>query len=196
MGNIIKHKPENLLTKIGKLLQKQGEANDLILFEALSDTTIEIAVSRQSRSFNQLLKVDGVNENDIVKVISGLITRVVNMSYSLPAPVTQFHAVIMAIRLMLREEMGFEDAVMIIQKGLFGEFGRIYNKFDLDTWDGWINKYLDQRTDELERQHQEKKMSVGSPVRDSRVVMISDKLVVSPGKAPDEKYFKTKTLNQ
>ena len=177
-------------------MQKQGEANDLILFEALSDTTIETAVSRQSRSFNQLLKVDGVNENDIVKVISGLITRVVNMSYSLPAPVTQFHAVIMAIRLMLREEMGFEDAVMIIQKGLFGEFGRIYNKFDLDTWDEWINKYLDQRTDELERQHQEKKMSVGSPVRDSRVVMISDKLVVSPGKAPDEKYFKTKTLNQ
>jgi len=172
-------------------LKKQGEANDLILFEALNSTTTEIAVSRHSRSFNQLLNIDNVKENDIVKVISGLITRAVNMSYVLPQPVTRFHAVIMTTRLMRHEEMGFEDAVMIIKKGLYGEFGRIYNKFDLDTWDEWINKYLDQRIDESERQQQEKKANLGSPIRDSRVVEMTDKLVVKPGKAPDEKYFKT-----
>ena len=34
----------------------------------------------------------------------------------------------------LTPELSIEDSCVIIKKGVFGEFGKTYNKFDLDTW--------------------------------------------------------------
>jgi len=166
--------------------------NYLGLFKLIQTVDIKVAVSRESRSFNQLINIDGVKKSEVIQLISGMVFSLITQAYNVSEKLNEFQTTIMASRLMEHEEMGIEDAALLIKKGLFGEFGRIYNKFDLDTWDEWINKYLDQRIDESERQQQEKKANLGSPIRDSRVVEMTDKLVVKPGKAPDEKYFKTK----
>jgi len=178
-------------TNIAKLIsQYLTGKKDLALFELIQTVKIEKAVSRESRSFNQLLKVDEVKKSEVIQLISGLIFSMISQAYNIPEKLNEFQTTIMASRLMEHEEMGIEDAALIVKKGLFGEFGRIYNKFDLDTWDEWINKYLEQRIDEIERQINENKQITGSPVRDSRVEEMTSKLVLKGNKAPDEKYFK------
>lgn len=161
----------------------------MMLFEIIQEVRIETAVSRKSRSFNQLMKVDEVKKSDLIKLISGLIFRIINQAYNIPENLNEFQSTMMAARLMTNEEMGIEDAVLIVKKGVFGEFGRIYNKFDLDTWDEWISKYLDQRINERERQYNESKKTSGSPTRDSRVKEMTDKMLRKGKIVPDEKYF-------
>ena len=89
-------------------------------------------------------------------------------------------------------ELSIEDACVVIKKGVFGEFGKTYNKFDLDTWSEWIDKYLDQRIDEVERQYKQTKETAGTPNRDAMVIGLTDKMLNKSNLPPDEKMFEGK----
>jgi len=161
------------------------------LFQFVSDVTIASAV-RDGRSFNQLINKDNVEPGTIVAIVSSIINRLINSSYNLPVKLTPFITAVMAKNLLDYPEMSIEDSCVIIKKGVFGEFGKTYNKFDLDTWSEWIDKYLDQRIDEVDRQYRQNKETAGTPNRDSRVLEMTSKMLSKSNKPPDERMFENK----
>ena len=173
------------MTSIGQYLT----ANPVGLIEFIASIKLSDAV-QYGRSFNQMLMVDKVERGEIMRVITGMILKAINAVYALPQPVNQAAATTMAGRLIQYPELGIEDAMLILQKGMYGEFGPTYNKFDLDTWSAWIDQYLDQRIDEVERQYTQQKHQVATPGSVSQVAPITDKLLKNFTTNVSEQYFK------
>jgi len=180
------------MTSIGQYLT----ANPVGLIEFIAGIKLSDAV-QYGRSFNQMLMIDKVERGEIMRVITGMILKAINSVYTLPQPVNQAAATAMAGRLIQYPELGIEDAMLILQKGMYGEFGQTYNKFDLDTWSAWIDQYLDQRIDEVERQYKQTKETAGTPNRDTRVLEMTDKMIYKDNRPPDERMFeKSKILTK
>ncbi len=172
-------------------MQNTDQAGDLVLFQAISEPELKDVV-KYSRSFDQLTKIDGVNMNIISRIGSALIERIINIAYSLNNPVTQSRAFMMNEYFMRHLDLSFEDLAIMLREGTSGQLGKIYGRFDIDTIMEWVDKYIDIRLDEIERQYNESKQIIGSPVRDSRVLEMTDKMIRKDNRPPDEKMFEVK----
>ena len=176
-------KSDHLTTSISQFLTKNDQIG---LYDAIQGVTLSEAI-RSGRSFNQSIKIDGRNKSDYIKLISGVLMKMVNAAYNLQQPLTALQASMMANRLMDYQEMSLEETLVLIRMGIAGTFGPIYGKFDMDTWGQWVDKYMDYRIDEHERQKQQEKQNTGNPARESRVIGVGKEMFQKI--VPDEKFF-------
>ena len=162
--------------------------------------TIQEAVAPETKSFFQLThpckekdRPQLFTKQALVVSMSTYILAMCNNSFNLSNPMNALQSIIIAEDLIReRPEYGIEDLVCIIRMARTGQFGQIYNRVDPAVFFFWVQEYADRRQDAWEQRYLEEKHLTGSPVRDSQVAGLTDKMVRKGSRPPDEKYFDKK----
>ena len=164
------------------------------LMEIENGASIQIAVNSQTPSFHQLLNsLKLMDRNDIIKGLSTYIQIIVNNAWTLPTPLSTYQAVMIVDDLVKQyPDFTIEDVVCILRMARTGQFGSVYNHIDQAMFFEWVQKYLDSRLDIWESEYNKKKSQHGSPVRDSQVIALSDKMIRKSNRPPDERMFENK----
>lgn len=137
--------------------------------------TLDIAVRKESLSFNQLVSRKLISKDDLLILIATFITIVCDVAFEVGRPLNSAKSILIANSIMNRHDLTVEDIVCLMKMAKNGELGKIYNKIDMETFAGWIDKYLDFRIDAHEQMLERGKNQFSIPApRTSSILPLKD----------------------
>lgn len=146
------------------------------ILEVEKTVTLPVAVSPETRSFNQLVKTDKVERSSLLASISTYFMIMINELFSREKSITHTQIVLFVDEFLNIQHLTVEDAVMFMRGIKTGKYatnknnGKVYGKIDIPTLNEWLDIYLEERDDEFEKaRKQERNNQLGNSARVSSV---------------------------
>lgn len=134
------------------LSAKEEEKTGLIMkiIEIEKTVSMSVVVSKESRSFNQLVRTDKIDRSNLLTTISTYMFIMLNELFNIEKTITKTQMVLFVEEFISLEHLTLQDAILFMNGIRKGKFGKIYGKIDVGTLNEFFDKYLDEREQAFE----------------------------------------------
>lgn len=121
------------------------------MLEVERAVTVKMAVSKESRSFSQLVHKDGAGRDELLITLSAYIGIVFREFFGEGKTLSESQCIMFADEFISIHHLTVEDFVAFVAGCKKGAYGKLYGQISIPTLNEWLDAYLDIRDGEYDK---------------------------------------------